>query len=230
LLGVILFGVTRFAGSWIEDQARNHIGLALDAAGHSWADLTVSGQRVVVSGAPPAPASGEPALEVARGATCPTWLGPKVCSVSVTGDFGSVPAAAPSPEEPGPTVEEAAAACQRALAAIVESDRVEFASGSETLVASAEPLLDRIAGVARDCPGVIRIEGHTDSTGDPEANQALSTARAEVVREALGDRGVSLDRLVAVGYGQSNPIAGNGTAAGRARNRRIEFRVQIQGN
>jgi len=69
------------------------------------------------------------------------------------------------------------------------------------------------------------IEGHTDSTGTPLANQALSRARAEAVRMALIQRGIAPDRLQAQGLGNEQPLADNHSADGRARNRRIEFRA-----
>jgi len=68
--------------------------------------------------------------------------------------------------------------------------------------------------------------GHTDSTGSTSYNQALSERRAVAVRGALIARGANAANLTAVGYGESRPIASNGTREGRARNRRTEFKVQ----
>ncbi|NOL50934.1 OmpA family protein [Pelistega suis] len=70
------------------------------------------------------------------------------------------------------------------------------------------------------------IAGYTDNVGDAAANQKLSEERANSVRNYLIAQGVPADQLVAVGYGQENPIADNGTDEGRAQNRRIEFNVQ----
>lgn len=235
LLLIALFGVTRFANHWIEAQVTDNLGEALEASGQGWTDLTVSGQRAFLSGRPPQSGAGVSALQVARDATCPTWLGPKVCTISVQGDFETAAAAATSPTDPpAPAVEtpaaEAVAACESTLVDLLSNGRIEFASGSANITASTAPLLDRLAAAVRSCPGVVRVEGHTDSTGNSEGNRTLSQARADAVRVALGDRGVPLERLVAVGYGQANPIAGNDSAAGRARNRRIEFRVQTPAN
>ncbi len=72
----------------------------------------------------------------------------------------------------------------------------------------------------------IEIEGHTDTSGDADANMRLSQQRAIAVREALVDRGIERDRLVAYGYGEGIPLVDNGTPEGRALNRRIEFRIQ----
>lgn len=71
----------------------------------------------------------------------------------------------------------------------------------------------------------IEIAGHTDSTGSAAANQTLSENRAHAVRSYLASRGVAPERMYAVGYGQSRPIASNATDYGRAQNRRVEIIV-----
>lgn len=71
----------------------------------------------------------------------------------------------------------------------------------------------------------VEIGGHTDSTGDEDYNLKLSRERAETVRDALIKRGVAPQRLVAKGYGESEPIAPNLTRAGRAKNRRVDFSI-----
>jgi len=71
---------------------------------------------------------------------------------------------------------------------------------------------------------VIQIAGHTDSIGGDAYNKRLSTERANAVRQALIRYGIPEQRLQAIGYGQSRPKAGNDTLAGRAINRRVEFR------
>ncbi|HEX7810976.1 MAG TPA: OmpA family protein [Burkholderiales bacterium] len=90
---------------------------------------------------------------------------------------------------------------------------------------------DEIAKVAkfmREYPGSsVVIEGHTDNTGDRDYNQKLSEQRAEAVADSLvRDHGVSADRVKAVGYGDSRPIADNRTAAGRAQNRRVDAAIE----
>lgn len=71
----------------------------------------------------------------------------------------------------------------------------------------------------------VRIEGHTDSVDSEEYNLRLSQERAEAVKRALTSEGVAADRLTAIGYGETRPIAPNSTPEGRAENRRIEFHV-----
>lgn len=69
----------------------------------------------------------------------------------------------------------------------------------------------------------VSIEGHTDSTGSDGYNQELSERRAEAVQLALIEMGVGSERVMAQGYGESYPVASNGTAAGRQLNRRVEI-------
>ena len=76
---------------------------------------------------------------------------------------------------------------------------------------------------------VIGLGGHTDNTGDAEANMLLSQQRAEAVRDYLVANGVPADRLVATGYGQNDPLGDNSTEAGREKNRRTEFTVLAGG-
>lgn len=98
-----------------------------------------------------------------------------------------------------------------------------FPSGSAVLTTEAAASLRSLgayAGLAQ--VPTIRVVGHTDSQGDAAANQALSQKRAEAVREALSKAGVPRARIEAVGRGAAEPVADNTTAAGRAKNRRVE--------
>ena len=74
----------------------------------------------------------------------------------------------------------------------------------------------------------IMIEGHADSTGPDAYNQTLSEQRARAVRDYLLDQGVSGSRMVARGYGESQPRASNSTAEGRQQNRRVEINVRAR--
>jgi outer membrane protein OmpA-like peptidoglycan-associated protein len=71
----------------------------------------------------------------------------------------------------------------------------------------------------------LTIEGYTDSTGSEETNQKLSEQRAEAVETYLIGQGLSADSVTSKGLGQANPVAGNDTAAGRSKNRRVEIVV-----
>lgn len=116
-------------------------------------------------------------------------------------------------------------ACESSLISLLSSTSIQFASKSAEIDEASQPLISSIADAAKTCPGRLRIEGHTDSTGRADENQALSLARAEAVRTALIEKGVAPARLIARGFGQGQPIAENTTREGRARNRRIEIKV-----
>ncbi|WP_346859729.1 OmpA family protein [uncultured Draconibacterium sp.] len=73
------------------------------------------------------------------------------------------------------------------------------------------------------------VEGHTDSDGDDAFNQSLSEARAKAIKDRLINMGISSKRLKSAGWGESKPIADNGTAEGKANNRRVEF-VKFEGS
>ncbi len=100
-----------------------------------------------------------------------------------------------------------------------------FGSGSATLTAPARASLQALAGRLA-AGGRITIEGHTDSQGAAAANQALSKRRADAVRRVLEEAGVPGGRMSAVGRGAERPVADNGSADGRARNRRVEVIVE----
>ncbi len=83
-----------------------------------------------------------------------------------------------------------------------------------------------MAGIIESHPGLnLQIEGHTDSIGSDEYNQRLSEQRADAVRDYLTEQGVPRESVAARGFGKSEPIASNDTAAGRQRNRRVELVV-----
>lgn len=98
-----------------------------------------------------------------------------------------------------------------------------FASGQAVLRADSRARLRVIAAFVRAAPASkVRIEGHTDSHGDPKTNLVLSQRRADAVRQALIAQGVAASRIQAVGLGAEQPIASNASASGRASNRRVE--------
>ena len=72
----------------------------------------------------------------------------------------------------------------------------------------------------------LNIDGHTDNVGSPEKNITLSQSRAEIVKNYLTTKSVDGSKLTTTGFGQTKPIADNKTAEGRAKNRRVEFRIQ----
>lgn len=108
---------------------------------------------------------------------------------------------------------------------ILES--VHFATNKDVILPRSFPLLDNVAQVLKDHPEIERvlIEGHTDSQGRLAHNLDLSDRRAKAVRQHLVAKGIDAKRLEARGFGPNRPIADNATKAGRAKNRRVEFKV-----
>lgn len=137
--------------------------------------------------------------------------------------------AAPGTSDPAPAAEAASAdggACAEAVTGLLDDDGIVFALGSSTIAPESADLIEGIAGALEACPGAtFDVEGHTDDRGSDGGNQRLSEARAEAVRAALADAGVEGVTLTAHGYGETRPVADNGTADGRAANRRIEIKA-----
>jgi outer membrane protein OmpA-like peptidoglycan-associated protein len=108
--------------------------------------------------------------------------------------------------------------------------QVQFALDQAIILPESIPLLTEIADVLIHNPRIKRIEiqGHTDNSGTPDHNQTLSDQRADAVRSWLTSHGVTPDRLVAKGYGQSKPLVPNVTTANKAKNRRVQFIIMEQ--
>ena len=103
---------------------------------------------------------------------------------------------------------------------------ITFETGKAVIRTSSEYVLFEALYVFQTYPGLyLEIQGHTDSKGDDAANLALSQARADAVRQWFLDHGVEPERILAIGYGETAPIADNRTEAGRTENRRVEFRI-----
>lgn len=109
---------------------------------------------------------------------------------------------------------------------VVNLSGVLFTSGAATLQPVARENLSKLSGLLIAYPGpyTLSFGGHTDSVGSDEMNDRLSQARAESVRSYLMQAGITAPHLTtAMGYGKHQPVADNGTADGRAKNRRVEI-------
>ncbi len=105
-------------------------------------------------------------------------------------------------------------------------DGVTFAVGSSAISPTFRSTLDRIAASMQQYPNsLIDVYGHTDSTGSDMFNMALSQRRAQAVADYLSSRGVSATRIRSQGFGETQPVAENTSADGRARNRRVEIKI-----
>ncbi len=122
-------------------------------------------------------------------------------------------AALPTPEE-----------CAASVKAVLDRRKITFPPGSAEIDGPTSQIMEALAKVLEDCPGVrMEIAGHTDSQGSEGGNLGLSQARDEAVLLALQGRGIDVTGLTAKGYGEAVPIADNGSEEGREANRRIEF-------
>ena len=101
---------------------------------------------------------------------------------------------------------------------------IEFDVGKSTIRPESFRIVNKIATLMKEHPDLaFRIEGHTDSDGTAEANQALSESRSEAIKAALIKFGIAETRLYTKGWGESKPIATNATSEGKRQNRRVEF-------
>jgi OOP family OmpA-OmpF porin len=100
---------------------------------------------------------------------------------------------------------------------------LEFDLGKATIRAHSFPSLNRVARLLVDKNFSLKLAGHTDNTGSSDFNMRLSKDRAESIKNYLVSQGANPSRIEATGYGETQPIATNKTAAGRQKNRRVEF-------
>jgi OmpA-OmpF porin, OOP family len=136
---------------------------------------------------------------------------------SATAAIGVAAPAAPLP----------ATECQPRFADILAQGKILFDTGKASIQKDSDAVLDNLTATAMRCPDAhVEISGHTDSVGSDDTNVQLSQRRAEAVADYLVKAGIPSDRLNAVGYGKTRPIASNDTEEGRAQNRRIEFDVK----
>ena len=117
--------------------------------------------------------------------------------------------------------------CQQLFTELLSKGKIRFEPKRATIDADSAGILDHLIETALRCPNTnIEVAGHTDADGEDSFNQALSEKRAQAVIGYLVKAGLTADRFTAVGYGATQPVAGNGTDYGKAQNRRIEFLVR----
>jgi outer membrane protein OmpA-like peptidoglycan-associated protein len=132
----------------------------------------------------------------------------------------------PTPPTPPPPTQPAAANCATDLAKTLLARPLHFERDKTAVTPDAALVIKDLAAIAASCPADrLEVGGHTDNIGSDAYNQALSERRAVAVAHTLADFGIARDRLSAIGYGETVPVAGNQTEAGRALNRRIEIRI-----
>lgn len=106
---------------------------------------------------------------------------------------------------------------------------IKFESGKATLKPESYKILDEVVAIMKEYDDYkVSVNGYTDNTGKPELNQTLSEQRAKVCADYLISKGIDASRVSSAGFGSSNPIADNKTPAGRALNRRTEFKLTLK--
>jgi outer membrane protein OmpA-like peptidoglycan-associated protein len=165
-------------------------------------------------------------IAVALSGCASSGKSPLACVPILCSFVGEKPAPPPAPapvvrKQPAPAPPPAPATQQRHVLR-----GVNFATNSATIDPASSVVLDVAAEQLLARPGVkVVVEGHTDSTGSDAYNQGLSQRRADSVLNYLVRKGVPAGRLTARGFGESNPVASNDTAEGRALNRRVALEV-----
>lgn len=116
------------------------------------------------------------------------------------------------------------AGCQPGQTLVLHGVNFEF--DKATLTPNARSLLDQVVFALKEAPQIrVEVGGHTDARGSDAYNQELSGHRAQSVVDYLVGQGIASERLQAVGYGETAPVADNATEEGRERNRRVELRI-----
>jgi outer membrane protein OmpA-like peptidoglycan-associated protein len=147
-----------------------------------------------------------------------TWSSPgSVCA--------GAPAEVAAPVEPAPAPPPKRVQVTEKSIEITEI--VQFETNKAVLLPRSEELLKEVAEALKEHADIqeVEVEGHTDSQGGDKSNLKLSDARAKAVRDFLVGQGISGDRLVPKGFGETKPVADNDTEDGRYKNRRVEFKI-----
>ncbi|NLA23530.1 MAG: OmpA family protein, partial [Bacteroidales bacterium] len=106
---------------------------------------------------------------------------------------------------------------------------IQFETGKDVIKRASFPILDKVVKVMEENPEYsLNICGHTDNIGNPDKNMDLSDRRAKSVKQYLIDKGIEEKRMNAEGFGDTKPVEDNKTSQGRAKNRRVEFKVLFE--
>ena len=193
-------------------------------------DKCVGEAGVAPDGCPPPDEDGDGIVGTADACPAEAGVAPDGCPPRDPDGDGIESAADKCPEQPESAngfddedgCPDELPAAVREFSGVIEG--IVFDNAKATIKPASEPVLARAVALLQEYPQLkLEIVGHTDNRGRREANVKLSEERAAAVRKWLVDRGIAEDRLAARGAGPDSPIADNGTNAGRAKNRRIEF-------
>ena len=160
-----------------------------------------------------------------RGAVIGAFSSALICGALAY--FLTEPSAPPPPPAPPPPQARPAPTPPPPPARTIVLDNVLFDFDKTAIKPDGAKILDRLVAFLKENPDrKVALEGHTDSVGTPQYNQGLSERRAASVKDYLTKRGVAANRVSTAGFGLTRPIADNKPAEGRAKNRRVEIKVQ----
>jgi outer membrane protein OmpA-like peptidoglycan-associated protein len=191
----------------IQQDVSTKVAAALTANHNSIKGLSVSGRDVTISGP-----AGSPEISADTQKLVAGIEGVRVVNVRMDESLRDAKTIG------------VAAESQRKLDSLLALGVVEFNPASAQLTPQGRRVLDQVAPLLAVSPGLFcEIQGHTDSKGNPSANQTLSLNRAVATKAYLVAKGIAPERLLPKGFGDTQPIASNASAAGRQLNRRINF-------
>ena len=155
-----------------------------------------------------------------------SWTTPTMRCAAPPPPVAATPPPPPAPEPPAEAPQKAEVQSEK----IELSETVQFETDSATLLPRSKTLLDEVARALTDHPEVkhVLIEGYTDAKASRSHNQKLSEDRVASVKAYLVGKGIDGGRLRTKGFGETHPVASNKTEEGRAKNRRVEFRILKQ--
>jgi len=239
------------AASRVEDEVETRVANALLEVDADWAAFDVDGQIVHLSGEAPTAEAMKQAEDAVRTAEGPGGIlfgavtsvqsrifiapppppAPPIAIAMAPEPAEPVAEEAPATEvaeaEPEQSAEELLAACQNASAQILKAQPINFDSKSANVGANELATLQAVASAINQCPNVhVIVEGHSDASGRASRNKALSLERAQSVAEGLKKHLGGRSTVEARGLGEEHPLVSNKTPAGRARNRRIEIKIE----
>lgn len=186
----------------------------------------------IVASEVPLPEPKKPVLSAARATDAgPAGVKPGAAGTAPKPATVQQPASPPRFETaalpPGNIVDDAS--CVKAVSGAAEVARVHFAPDDFRLDPPGKAAIDGLVASLDACPALtLRISGHADASGQSRHNKTLSERRARSVAAYMIDKGIDAGRLVAVGYGDKQPVAPNDREANRAKNRRIELAITVQ--
>ena len=162
---------------------------------------------------------------------CPYLAGPRAnegCPYQDTDEDGVLDKDDKCPNTPGPVANEGCPEIEESVQEILNTafENLEFETGKDIIKDESLPSLSELADVLVKKPEwKLQIAGHTDNVGPAQSNLILSKKRAESVKKFMISKGIDASRLSTLYFGETDPIADNGTAEGRQKNRRVEMTI-----